>query len=456
MEDQKKIQVLIVDDNIGILKSIRTILGDKEYDIYEARCSRGARKIIEENNLDIGFIDIDLEKPKAGFQLIEILKSKNIYSCLISGHIEDDYIERGYDLKFDRYLTKPFTFKQIKEVINKFSSQEKKRKFWSIIEKKFPAKDEYMTEQLHNLEKCIGNNSHLSITGPKGTGKLNLAKIFHVSLDGSENNFSYLDCGSLSEKTFNDEIFGHKKGLRNQTKERNGKLVKANGGILYLDNVEKMNDVMQTKLVNAIDMGYVIPEGGTSENKVHFELRLIVATAQGIDEGFRLEKLNDGLYHKVQGIEITIPSLEERPDDRKALVHSKIAQLKTKKAYVFDEKAIDALCNYSWFGNLTELDEYFRSLESIDRPIITYSKLPKYIRENINKKINRKETVANGYIFNMVEKIGYRKFKEKLEIDIIDHFYKKYDFNKSEVKRFLGMTQHTLNKNLKIMSEIDK
>ena len=238
-------------------------------------------------------------------------------------------------------------------------------------------------------------------------------------------------------------------------KKKTGKLIDANEGTLYIEEVEKLNYVMQSKLLEAIENEYIIPVGGTAKDKKNFRIKLVTASSISLEEEVVLGNIRKDLYHALSGIKITIPSLEKRPEDRIILVDSKIKQLQNIRAFVFYDEAIEILNKYHWYGNLVELDKYFSELERIERPVIKPQSIPRHIKDNINLMGKNSNSFLSKEIIKLIEKNSYQVFKEKLEAYVIDYYFDKFNFNKSEVRSYLGVSRRAFDKSREVIEHMD-
>ena len=408
-----------------------------------AQSTEVARRLVGKHTFDLAFVDLDLEEKKAGFKIISLLKKQGIFTVILSAHGSSDYIDKGYNLNCDNYLVKPYLDNKLDYILQEFHATDYKNNFREIIKEKFITQNKIIINQLKTIEENLNNEKSILISGPTGVGKTTIAKAIHAAQYGYNIPLVQLNCASISQEYIESELFGSIKGVFGRGKIMKGKLVEADSKILYLENIDALSSTMQDKVLSAMDKGFVIPVGGTNNEKIDCTFKLIASTRKHFSE------LRDNLYYKLMGVELHIPPLKDRYGDRKILVHNKINELKNMRAFIFNENAVKALTQYGWYGNLREMDNYFKSLINLDRPIITYSSLPDNIKKNINKMIKDKNCFLSDESIRLIEEVSFPVFKERLEQEAVRYFIKKFDYNKSHTGKILGMTYYTLSKYLK-------
>ncbi|PIR31524.1 MAG: hypothetical protein COV38_00005, partial [Bdellovibrionales bacterium CG11_big_fil_rev_8_21_14_0_20_38_13] len=143
--------ILLTEDNRMLALNFTKTLERKGMKVFHAFSKETALNLIEKNKFDLAFIDLDLEKEKAGFELIPHLKKNGTFTVILSGHSEDDYIEKGYDLQCDDYLVKPFTSEKIDRILKSLGGQGARDKFAEIIREQYITEDENMLRELKKI-----------------------------------------------------------------------------------------------------------------------------------------------------------------------------------------------------------------------------------------------------------------------------------------------------------------
>jgi DNA-binding NtrC family response regulator/predicted hydrocarbon binding protein len=208
------------------------------------------------------------------------------------------------------------------------------------------------------LKKAGESNVTVLLLGETGVGKEMFARALHSISARAERNFVAINCSAIPESLIESELFGVEKGAYTGAQHsRPGRFERAHGSTLFLDEVGELSPAAQAKLLRVLQEGEFERIGDSRTRKVN--VRLVAATnmdlQQAVDEGrFRAD-----LYYRLNIFPILIPSLREREDDIPALVNrflEKYTALHGKRISGITERALRALRNYNWPGNIRELE----------------------------------------------------------------------------------------------------
>jgi DNA-binding NtrC family response regulator/predicted hydrocarbon binding protein len=208
------------------------------------------------------------------------------------------------------------------------------------------------------LKKAGESNVTVLLLGETGVGKEMFARALHGISSRAERNFVAINCSAIPESLIESELFGVEKGaFTGAQHSRPGRFERAHGGTLFLDEVGELSPAAQAKLLRVLQEGEFERIGDSRTRKVN--VRLVAATnvdlQQAVDEG----KFRADLYYRLNVFPILIPSLREREDDIPALVKrflEKYTALHGKRIPGITERALRALRNYNWPGNIRELE----------------------------------------------------------------------------------------------------
>ena len=233
----KILKILLVEDDLLSRMSLQSKL-IQWGEVVEANSKIVAMEAIKENHFDLAFVDLDLEAELLGLDVISTLAEKKIHSIVLSGREDETVIEKAYQLGCGDYLAKPFTQSSLEMVFKKFSSKENKNQTLQKLKDIFMTDDLSLVKELETIEQALLSQRPIFITGESGTGKTFLAKFIH-HLSGKKNTpFIHLNCAELSESLIESELFGYEKGaFTGAQKSKKGMLELADGGILFLDEV---------------------------------------------------------------------------------------------------------------------------------------------------------------------------------------------------------------------------
>ncbi|VEF49534.1 putative PAS/PAC sensor protein [Bacillus freudenreichii] len=233
-------------------------------------------------------------------------------------------------------------------------------------------------------QKVAKTNSTVLIQGESGTGKGILARYIHQVSNRKDKPFLTINCAAIPEKLLESELFGYTKGAFTgaDPSGKTGLLEAANNGTVFLDEIGDISLVLQAKLLQVIQDKEFIPVGGQEKKKVN--IRFIAATNRDLEKLIENGEFREDLYYRLNVIDITLPPLRERKEDITPLIYHFLN--KFNKEYetnkLISQKCLTALTNYSWPGNIRQLENLIEKLVIVSDTIIDIHDLP----ETFNKK----------------------------------------------------------------------
>ena len=416
-------KVLVVDDEINILKVIELSLSSQNFlpEIFSSPVE--ALKRAQEIYFDIAFIDLKME-PIDGLQVLSQLKtiSPDTTVVLMTAHgsIETavEAIKGGaYD-----YITKPFTHKEfvhlsekvfehhvlLKEVQGLRAQIEESIGTGEIIS------NNYQMREILKLSKDISDSDiPVLIEGESGTGKEILARFIHQNSKREANAFITINCAAMPENLFESEVFGHIKGsYTGASKDRIGRFEMADQGSVFLDEVGEVPKAMQVKLLRFLQSMEFERVGESITRKVN--VRIISATNRNIDDDIKSGDLREDFYYRLSGIRIKLPPLRERKEDIPLLVEHFLKKYSPDSEISMSADVMKLLNEYSWPGNIRELENVInRSIVLAKDRVIKVENLPSEIFHGNNKEfgllIPSLAEVEKNYIIEMLKKFNNPK-----------------------------------------------
>ncbi|MDQ6813105.1 MAG: sigma-54 dependent transcriptional regulator, partial [Bacteroidota bacterium] len=231
------------------------------------------------------------------------------------------------------------------------------------------------------IEKVAPTEARVMITGENGSGKELVARWLHEKSNRADGQLVEVNCAAIPGELIESELFGHEKGsFTSAIKQRIGKFELANGGTLFLDEIGDMSLSAQAKVLRALQEGKITRVGG--EKEIAVDVRVVVATNKDLlkeveEKNFRLD-----LYHRLGVILIHVPSLNERKEDIPLLVNkflSDIAEDYGQSKKEIDAKAMNALKQRNWTGNIRELRNVVERLVILSGKTITAEDVSNYV-----------------------------------------------------------------------------
>ncbi|MBX7103402.1 MAG: sigma-54-dependent Fis family transcriptional regulator [Gemmataceae bacterium] len=239
-----------------------------------------------------------------------------------------------------------------------------------------------LQQVLEVVPKVAANASAVLIYGESGTGKELLARAFHDLSPRSAGPYIKVHCAALAPGLLESELFGHVKGaFTGAVRDKPGRFEAADGGTLFLDEIGDISADVQTKLLRVLQEKTFERVG--SNEPIHVDVRLVTATHQNLETLIRDGRFRADLFYRLNVITLELPALRERGEDVLELAHHFLrahAMRCNKNIESIDDDALVALREYSWPGNIRELENVIeRAVVVCDANVITLRDLPAQI-----------------------------------------------------------------------------
>ncbi len=385
--------ILIVEDERNLREGLKEALQSPGFRVITAENGFQAEEIVREQAVDL--VISDLKMP--GMTGLELLRQVHSFSpavpfiMMTAYGTVDTAVEAMKAGAYD-YLTKPVNLDQLELLAAR-----------ALKERDLERENIYLKEQLqkqYGLERLTGRsramekvfelvrqvsntNSTVLITGESGTGKEVVARTIHQQSFRKNKPFIAIHCAALSPSLLESELFGHEKGaFTGAVSRKKGKFEAADGGTVFLDEVNEIPLEMQVKLLRFLEMRELERVGGTES--VPVDIRLLAASNADLEELVREGRMREDLYFRLNVVRLKLPPLRERPEDIPLLVREFIDELSRanrKKNTSITPAALRALQGYSWPGNVRELKNCLESMIVLAKdPVLDLDNLPSQIR----------------------------------------------------------------------------
>lgn len=361
--------LLVVDDDESLVSVFEKLAKERGWTLMVARSGTEAIEKVETHLFEVAVVDIKLPG-FSGMQVLDYLKQNQIASEVVIitgvGSVESavSAIKKGaYD-----YMTKPFDdIEKVAIVMEK--AMERYRLVQKLHRLERQSTDTYaydgivgkshkMQEVFNTIDSIASTSSTVLILGESGTGKELVARAIHNRSARRDNAFVVINCAAIPEHLLESELFGYKKGsFTGALADKRGLFEEANGGTVFLDEVGEIPPAIQVKLLRVLQEGEIRPVGEVESRKV--DVRLVAATNQDLVQAVRDGVFREDLYYRLNVIVIPIPPLRERTDDIPLLAYHFLNKYNEKMSKGIDKISIDALQalqNYTWTGNVRELE----------------------------------------------------------------------------------------------------
>ncbi len=462
-----KESILVVDDMPDMLKFLERFVREELHtSVSVADSGEKAIEMISREAFAIVLADIRMPRMN-GLELLKHIKETDHSTLVIMmtayGSIEDavETLKLGaYD-----YIAKPFdeerllhTLKKALEyhhLIKKSIDLERKIKE-KETEEGFVGKSPPIRKLIETIRVVAKTDLTVLITGETGTGKDIAARMIHALSHRADKPFTAVNCPAIPENILESELFGYKKGaFTGATHDKKGLFEAADGGTIFLDEIGDLSHPLQAKLLRALEEKEIKPLGEAKTYKV--DVRVVSSTNQNLKEKMASFQFREDLYHRLNVVSISTPSLSEIAEDIPLIANRYLstycAELSTSPKR-FSEDTLKMLTSRRWSGNVRELQNEIRRAvifsnneiitpqdfryDSYDSPCpedtlgsfskLTYKEARKGLLERFNiKYISELLKECNGNVSLAAKRAG-------LERQSLQHLMRSYGINSEEFR----------------------
>jgi len=379
--------ILIVDDEPLNLDLLEQELSDLGYAVEKADSGKAALEKLSTKPADLVLIDYQMPGMN-GIEALNEIKKKDaaLPVIIITAYGTIERAVEAIKSGADDFVTKPFDPDHLAVVVQKALERARLKTEVELLTREIAGryhliagKSEVMRRIIADARKAAASKATVLLLGESGTGKELFARSIHDWSERSGRPFIAINCVGLGKDLLESELFGHEKGAftgAHQTKR--GKMEMADGGTVFLDEVGDISPELQAKLLRFLQEREFDRVGGTQPIRV--DIKIIAATNRNLEDAVRRGSFRDDLYHRLNVIAITLPSLRDRKEDISELVEYFLQRFagETKKTFTgVTDEALDQLCAYPWPGNVRELANVIeRGVVLGDEPKFTFDHLP--------------------------------------------------------------------------------
>jgi transcriptional regulator with GAF, ATPase, and Fis domain/Tfp pilus assembly protein PilF len=298
------------------------------------------------------------------------------------------------------------------------------------------------------LRKVSDSSATILFMGETGTGKGLFAQVVHETSNRRDRPFVQVNCAALPEHLLESELFGYVQGaFTGANRDKTGLFEEAAGGTIFLDEIEKIPEAVQAKLLHVLDRGEIRPVGATRTRKV--EARVICATGGDLRERIREGRFLEDLYYRLNDITVRVPALRERREDIPVLAQHFLATYSKqmdKRVVGFSPEVMRLFLQAEWRGNVRELEKTVKRMVVLadEGDVLGIDLLPSELREE--RAATSEPAPAAGHAEEGNGKGGrtLRRSVSELEKRMIEEALERFHGNKARVARELGLSYPTL------------
>jgi two-component system response regulator AtoC len=427
---------------------LTVILKKEGYEVESAANGEGGLDKISHSTFDHILCDIRMPQMD-GLEFLQESKRKGEEAPVImmSAYGTVDTAIEAMKLGAYDYISKPFRPDEIILTLKKAEERERLRKENELLRREvrkeysfenIVSKNEKMIKLFDIIRKVAPYKSTILITGESGTGKELVARAIHYSSDRGKMLFVPVNCGAIPENLLESELFGHVKGaFTDAIRTKKGLFEEADEGTIFLDEIGELPAQLQVKLLRVLQDGEIRRVG--ESKSIQVDVRIVAATVKDLFREVNEGRFREDLFYRLNVLHLNLPPLRERKEDISLLAQhfiNKYNQILNKQVKEIDSKALEALMNYKWSGNVRELENTIeRAVVLTDGERIELDNLPFEI-QNFQNDVPMFPVVEEEY--------SIKKTSRFMETSLIKKALKKTKGNHTQAARLLEISHRAL------------
>lgn len=360
--------ILIIDDQEDILFAAKMLLKKHFEIIYTLNNPKNVVQLLVENSIDVVLLDmnyrIGFEDGREGLYLLKEIKTlspKTIVILMTAFGKVETAVEGLKSGAFD-YVLKPWENEKlvaaVKQAVDESRKEQKKINKNSDLNSFFIGNSDVIKKAYSLADKVSKTDANVLILGENGTGKYVLANYIHQQSNRKNNAFMAVDLGSLSDSIFESELFGYAKGAFTDAKnDTAGRFEMAQNGTIFLDEIGNVPLHLQSKLLQVIQTKTVTRLGESKPRSLN--VRIITATNLNLKQEINQKTFREDLYYRINTMEIILPPLRERKEDKIPLAQfllQKMIEKYDRNEIVFEVAVLNKIEKHAWNGNIREME----------------------------------------------------------------------------------------------------
>jgi len=362
-----RMRILLVEDEETIAVTLVDDLEAAGYEVVHVADGKEAVALVERQSFDVVITDVRL--PGAdGLQVLQAAKAARPATevIMMTAYATVEHAVEAMRLGADDYIQKPFLNEHVVDRLQRIG------KFRALLSENQKLKEQLQTNEGQGLPGVIGQSRAMQavvktvrtvavteasvlIEGESGTGKERVARALHNLSPRKDRPFVALSCGALPDTLLETELFGHERGaFTDAQRQRRGRFEVADGGTIFLDDIDDMPMSVQVKLLRVLQEREFERVGG--EELVQVDIRVVAATKVPLLEHVQKGKFREDLFYRLNVVPVPLPPLRDREGDVPLLVQHFIDKMSGGRPYTVKTDVLEAMSGYTWPGNVRELE----------------------------------------------------------------------------------------------------
>ena len=440
----KQTKIMFVDDDLVTGRVMKRNCDNAMYSCSVFQHGQDCLNAFKKSNADIVITDLRMPGMN-GFELLSELREidENVPVLVMTGYSSVENAVEAMKRGATDFIKKPFDFTELKLMLDRTMKSVRLKNENKLLKRRLGKKrnrfgmvgDTPVMRSLFNtIDKVTDVNCNVIITGESGTGKELVARALHDYSSRKDAPFVTVDCGALNENMLESELFGHEKNSFSGAEQRQqGLMEQASGGTLFLDEICNISDAMQIKLMRTIESNKITRIGSSDE--INVDIRIIAASNRNLEKAVESGELRHDFYHRLNVVNIYVPSLAERREDIPALVEHFVQEFSehyNRDIKGYDAQSLKHLCDAPWTGNVREL----RNI--IERDVILSEENTLHWQKEAGNE--NEDEGTSSFNFSDEDFISLEELEEKY----INHVLNCFQGKKTKAAKTLGIDKTTL------------
>ncbi|NTU93372.1 MAG: sigma-54-dependent Fis family transcriptional regulator [Chlorobiaceae bacterium] len=362
-----KLNILIVDDEANIRKTLTAFLESRDHSVHCAGSYESALIEAGLRRFDLALVDLRLGT-ESGLDLVPALAKSSPWMniVVITAYASVDTAVLAMKRGASDYITKPFNPSRLEQVLEQTAERCETEKRAALLrhhpdelqsEPPLVSRDPAMQRTIELAAQVAATEAVVLLQGQSGTGKTMIARIIHDLSPRANKPFRVISSPSLSPELLESELFGHAKGsFTGAMRDNPGKVAACEGGTLFLDEIGELPLSIQPKLLRFIQEREYERIGEQSTRKA--DVRIIAATNGNLRQAVGEGRFREDLFYRLNVVQIDLPSLAERPSDIVPLAENLLSFFNARNNRTvsgFSDEVLNIFRKYPWPGNIREL-----------------------------------------------------------------------------------------------------
>jgi len=358
-------RVLLADDEVTIAVTLSDALRAAGYEVVLARDTGEALRALDEHETDVVLTDIRM--PGGGGMAV-LARSMELDAArpviIMTGFASMEQADEALRIGARIYVQKPFRNDAMVSLVETFSRLRALERENERLRERLQSEQGFegivghspaMQATFERVRTVAPTEATVLIEGESGTGKERIARAIHLLSSRRAGPFVAISCAALPETLLEAELFGHERGaFTDARKERRGRFELADGGTIFLDDIDDMPLAVQVKLLRVLQERAFERLGGESTHEV--DIRVLAASKVGLRRLVGEGRFREDLFYRINVVPVALPPLREREGDVAPLVRFLIERHGGGRAYEVSSATMSRLERYPWPGNVRELE----------------------------------------------------------------------------------------------------